>query len=129
MRNFILLAIFSVTILSCSNGDDTTDLKLLGQWNWTGSSGGIAGTTETPQTTGENRKLDISTDSIVFYLNGSADFKTKYTIEKRESLIFNEPREMIIQENGFRQIFELNENKLVLTGDCNDCITSTYVKE
>jgi|TARA_R110002049_G_scaffold28213_4_gene97155 PKD repeat protein len=129
MRNIIILIIIGLTILSCSKNDDETSTDLTGKWNWIVSSGGIAGTTETPQTNGENRKLEISTDSIKSYLNGILNFKTKYTIETRESIIFNETREMIIQENGFRQIFDFSGNKLILTGDCNDCFTSEYIKE
>jgi hypothetical protein len=129
MKNIILLTIIGMTILSCSQNDDNSNKNLIGQWNWIGSSGGIAGTTENPQTTGENRKLEISTDSIKSYRNGTLNFQTKYWIEVRESLIFNEPREMIIQENGFRQILNISGNTLILIGDCNDCFTSEYTKE
>lgn len=129
MKNIILLIIIGMTILSCSKSEDTSYVNLIGNWNWERSSGGISGTTETPQTTGQNRKLIISTDSIKSYLNGILNFKTKYTIETRESLIFNEPREMIIQENGFKQIFTLSGNKLILIGDCNDCFIDEYIRD
>ena len=129
MRNIIILIIIGLIILSCSKDDNETSADLTGKWNWILSSGGIAGTTETPQTSGENRKLEISIDTIKSYLNGILNFKTKYTIETRESIIFNETREMIIQENGFKQIFDFSGNKLILTGDCNDCFTSEYIKE
>lgn len=118
-----------MTILSCSQNDDDSNTSLIGQWNWKGSSGGIAGTTETPQTRGENRKLEISTNSIKSYQNGTLNFQTKYSIEVHKSLIFNEPREMIIQENGFRQILNISGNTLILIGDCTDCFTSKYTKE
>ena len=129
MKNIILLIIIGMTILSCSKSEDTSYVNLIGNWNWEKSSGGISGTTETPQTTGQNRKLIISTDSIKSYLNGILNFKTKYTIETRESLIFNEPMEMIIQENGFKQIFTLSGNKLILIGDCNDCFIDQYIRD
>jgi len=129
MKNFILLAIIGLTILGCSKDDDNSKINLIGNWNWERSSGGIAGTTETPQSTGQIRKLIISSDSIIGYLNGNLDFKTRYTIENGESLIFNEPREMIIQENGFRQILNLTGNRLILIGDCNDCFIDEYIKE
>lgn len=129
VKNSILLAIIGMTILSCSQSDDISNTSLIGEWNWIGSTGGIAGITETPQTTGENRKLKISTDSIKSYQNGALNFQTKYSIEVDESLIFNETREMIIQENGFKQILNISENTLILIGDCNDCFTSEYKKE
>ena len=129
MKNFILLAIIGLTILGCSKDDDNSKINLIGNWNWERSSGGIAGTTESPQSTGQSRKLIISSDSIKGYLNGNLNFKTRYTIENGESLIFNEPREMIIQENGFRQILNLTGNRLILIGDCNDCFIDEYIKE
>ncbi|MDT0689900.1 hypothetical protein RM549_08890 [Salegentibacter sp. F188] len=128
MRNIILLTIIGLTILSCSK-DNNPDPELIGRWIWEGSSGGIAGITETPESTGDNRELDISADSIKSYLNGTLNFQTAYSTETRESVIFNEPREMVIQENGFRQIIEFSGGKLILIGDCYDCYISEYIKE
>ena len=129
MKKILLMAIIGMITLSCSKDDANSNAKIIGKWKWEVSSGGIAGTTETPQSTGQSRKLEISADSIKSYVNGTLNFKTKYTIETRASLIFNEPRQMIIQENGFRQLFNLSENKLFLVGDCNDCFINEYIKE
>ena len=129
MRTALLLISAGFTVLGCSQIDDDTNANLIGEWQWESSSGGIAGTIETPESKGETRKLEITTDSIKSYLDGTLTYKTKYRIETQESLIFNEPREMIIQQNGFREIMELNGNKLILTGDCNDCFTTEYSRE
>ena len=129
MRNIILLTIIGLTFISCSKENDDIRSELIGKWTWIASSGGLAGTTETPQSTGKIRTLEISADSIKSFSNGTLYFKTAYTIETLESQIFNEPREMVIQENGLRQIIELKAAKLILIGDCFDCYTSEYIKE
>jgi len=129
MHKYILLIFVGFSIWSCSVNDEKTTSEIIGTWNWTGSSGGITGTTETPESTGDERKLEISKDSIKSYLNGELNLKTKYTVEIRESLLFNEPRKMIISGNGFNQIIDFNVDTLVLSGDCNDCFTSEYKKE
>lgn len=42
-----------VTALCCSNSDENlNDNQLIGNWNWKSSTGGIAGVTITPESTG-----------------------------------------------------------------------------
>ena len=124
LKKYILLILVGFSIWSCSVNDEKTTGEIIGNWNWIGSSGGIAGTTETPESTGDKRKLEISKDSIKSYLNGELNLKTKYTVETRESLLFNEPRKMIISGSGFKQIIDFDGDDLILIGDCNDCFTS-----
>ena len=124
LKKHILLVLVGFPIWSCSVNDENTTGEIIGNWNWIGSSGRIAGTTETPESTGDERKLEISNDSIKGYLNGELNLKTKYTVETRESLLFNEPRKMIISGNGFKQIIDFDGDDLILIGDCNDCFTS-----
>ena len=88
MKNYLRPFLLVIVFVSCSNNDDDIDNQLVGSWNWLESSGGIAGTTETPQSTGETRKLEISTDLIKSYKNGDLIFKTNYTIKVRKSEIF-----------------------------------------
>jgi hypothetical protein len=129
MHKYILLILVGFSIWSCSVNDKKTSAEIIGTWNWIGSSGGLAGTTETPESTGDERKLVITTDSIKSYLNGALNLKTKYKVETRQSLLFNEPRKMLISGNGFRQIIDFDGKSLVLIGDCNDCFTDGYKKE
>ena len=131
MKQILTIILIGFMILGCSKeNDDNLKTNLIGNWNWVSSSGGLAGTTETPQITEDIRKLEISADSMKNFINGVLNFKTKYTIETRESSIFNKQFRMIIQENGFRQILDFNtDNNLILIGDCEDCYTSEYEKE
>ncbi|MCK0114814.1 hypothetical protein [Gelidibacter sp. F63206] len=129
MKKILVLTLIAFLTLNCS-GDDDAEISstILGQWNWIKSTGGIAGITYTPKSTGENRKIIISSDSIKYFTNGDLISKIKYTIELRD--VYNEPHELIVPEHlGIIQFFELDKNKLILTDYCNDCFVSEYVKE
>lgn len=114
--------------LSCSNDDHDIDDQVLGNWEWIQSSGGIAGTTETPDSTGNSIMLEITRTAIKQFINGTLSFETGYSIKSQESTIFGGIRNMIIYENGFKQSFERVGNKLFLSGECNDCFLSEYEK-
>ena len=129
--NMFLFFSLSCLIWSCSN--DNSDLGLnssiVGNWIWVSSSGGIAGTTETPESTGNNRRLEITNDSTRTFLNGNLISSQKYTLETRESLLFSGVRTMMISEGGFRTIVEFDSGNLILIGDCFDCFSSVYKRE
>lgn len=124
---------FSLSCLIWSCSGDNSDLGLnssiVGNWIWVSSSGGIAGTTETPESTGNNRRLEITNDSTRTFLNGNLISSQKYTLETRESLLFSGVRTMMISEGGFRTIVEFDSGNLILIGDCFDCFSSVYKRE
>ncbi|MGV6831421.1 MAG: hypothetical protein ACWA5P_07665 [bacterium] len=128
MKKKLFLILFGVALLGCSSDDNRSTTDLIGIWDWVASSGGIAGNTETPESTGNQIRLEISSTTIKRYLNGTLTSESEYVIETRESIIFQGPREMIIEENEFQQIIERSGNNLILIGDCNDCFTSEYLK-
>ncbi|NJW52426.1 hypothetical protein [Salinimicrobium oceani] len=103
--------------------------QLMGRWFWTESSGGIAGTTQTPKTSEETVILEINSSSIKRYVNGRLESTRNYTLEIRESLIYGDSREMIIYENGMREMFSVSPGELFLTGDCYDCFQSRYERD
>jgi hypothetical protein len=132
MKNYFLLLFIGIMLVSCSNDDDNapdTSAKIIGNWNWIISSGGIGGWTYTPQSTGNTQRLEISSTTIKYYTNGDLVSESAYTIEIRESVIFSGTREMMIMDNEFRNIIAFDGNTLFLTGDCNDCFGSEYVRE
>ena len=126
MKKILFLTLIVVLTINCSN-DDEKEIRttISGQWDWVKSTGGLAGSTYTPESTGENRKLIISSDSIKYFTNGDLLSKVKYTIELRD--INGESRELIVPDPlGITQFFELNQNKLTLIDYCNDCFVNEY---
>ncbi len=130
MKKFIFLLMTLSFLISCSTTTDTdsTD-QIVGEWVWIESSGGLAGTTETPESTQKEVTLHISNNSIKQYVNGTLESDRPYNIERRESVIYGDTREMIVYDNGFRQIFSTTGNQLILIGDCNDCFQAEYVRK
>lgn len=126
MKNYIFIIFFGITCLSCSKNDNTTNL-LVGTWNWVESSGGIDGRTETPISTGNSIKLEISKNSVKKYLNGNLVSELSYSIqfEKYNGV----QQEIIVYENQPDQIISLNGNYLTLFDKCPDCFQYEYIKD
>ncbi len=128
MKKIIIICLFVFTFSSCSKEDDNLNSNLIGTWNWIGSSGGIDGITETPESTGNQIILKISSDTIKNYINEDLKFISEYKIEIKESNIYNDNRRTIILENAPNKIIEITGDKLILIDDCNDCYMNEYIK-
>ena len=130
MKRLILILLIINVLFSCSTPTHSDAAgQIIGEWVWIESSGGIAGTTQTPESTEKEITLQISNSSIKQFINGTLEANRAYIIERRESLVFGELREMIVYDNGFRQSFSITGNRLVLTDDCNDCFQAEYERK
>ena len=125
---FLLLTLSFLFSCSTTTENDAAD-QIIGEWVWIESSGGLAGTTETPESTEKEITLQITNNSIKQFVNGTLESDRTYNIERRESVIFGDVREMIVYDNGFRQIFSITGKQLILTGDCNDCFQAEYERK
>jgi hypothetical protein len=132
MKNCLLLFVFML-LASCSSESPETSSKktLQGKWEWTGSSGGIAGTTSTPASTNQNIYIEFSDTTYKTYINGKLSSEKPYTIKIQES-IFGDKRPMIVstdpQKYFVAMSFEIKENTLFLSEECYDCFGSGYVR-
>ena len=130
MKKSIFLFFTLSVLISCSTTTDNDSAdQIIGEWVWIESSGGLAGTTGTPESTEKEIILQISNKSIKQFVNGTLESDRPYNIERRESVIFGDLREMIVYNNGLRQIFSITGNQLILTGDCNDCFQAEYERK
>lgn len=127
MKKNILAVVVALLAFGCSKGDDELQKDLIGTWIWMASHGGFAGVHETPENTGEERKIIITPGSLKSYRNGELILEQNFKIDVRESMLFNEPRKMLIMENDFRYLIRFEGEKLILKGDCNDCFTNEYL--
>ena len=113
-------------LISCTTSDTDSVDQIVGEWTWIRSSGGLAGKTETPESTHKEIILKIDDRSIKQFVNGNLESNRTFQIDRRKSVIYGDTREMIIYNNGFRQIFSTAGNHLILSGDCNDCFQDEY---
>ncbi len=119
-----------IVLIGCfQNENDNPNSQLIGEWNWIQSTGGFAGTTETPESTGNEISI-VFTDSIFKrFVNGILDTEENYTIELGESIRNSEETELIIYEYRIKQSFENIDDTLMLYDECIDGYTSKYMKE
>lgn len=130
MKKWILILLLASFTINCSNDDEINiNQKLIGEWKWIESSGGIQGETINPQTTGENRNIEITSDKIKYFTNGVLISEFDYYLIKGESIRTNEKIDLMVYENDRKQSIVLNENKLILYDECYDCYQNEYIKE
>ncbi|TRZ41585.1 hypothetical protein [Robertkochia solimangrovi] len=123
-----LLIVFAFAgILACSTTDDSPQLN--GTWIWTRTTGGIAGLDQTPESTDNIQKLEITSENITYFVNGEKTNTTPYTLEVRTSGIYQKEVPMLIFENGNQLIYALNKDTLTLTDDLVDGFMHSYTRE
>ena len=128
MKN-ILLLIIGFVMMQCSTDKNIPESNtLLGKWNWIESTGGIAGVTLTPKSTGKTIYLEISQNSIKKFVNGSLESEQKYTIQIQSS-IFGGNKPMFVFENDSKSSFEIESDVLFINEECYDCFNNKYKKE
>jgi len=123
--------IFSIIfiLVSCNKESDNNPNKALsGKWDWMQSTGGFAGQTYTPQSTGETVAIEFDNDSIFRqYINGNLDFETTYELKKVEG--YSELFIFYKNENSASIISTLENNTLILLDYGVDGYERTYRKE
>jgi hypothetical protein len=129
MKRFFQLMLFIIPLMSCTTDKIIVEnSSIIEKWNWIESTGGIAGITQTPQSTGKTIQLEITKTKVIKYINGKFDSELNYTIKSGTS-IFGGIRNLIVYENDFRQSFEVTNNHLLLNDECYDCFENKYIRE
>jgi hypothetical protein len=132
--NSILILIFCLILGSCKK--ESTKLNpetstLTGSWNWVYTSGGIAGMTYTPESTGEIRRIEFGVDSIwKYYVNGVLNSASLYHLVKSKSL-FSPDSVLLIKYD----LYSIKQNYIIKTSDtlilqdqCFDCYGHLYTR-
>ncbi|MBT8388013.1 MAG: hypothetical protein KJO12_11430 [Ignavibacteria bacterium] len=128
MRSIVLYFIL-ISIIGCSNEqNEKLHSKLLGKWKWIESSGGIDGRTETPESTGNDVKIEITRTTIKTFVNGILESEINYEIEVGSSIRTTQKTDLILYENGTIHSVLIIGNSLVLFEECYDCFQHNYLK-
>jgi hypothetical protein len=105
MKSKLLFIVFITTfLLSCTK--DRTNTKpasleiptsLIAKWNWDFSTGGYAGITYTPVSTGEARRIEFTADyNFKYYVNDILKSENKFEILKLISVNNHDSTLMVI---------------------------------
>ncbi|NOG47772.1 MAG: hypothetical protein HND50_21215 [Calditrichaeota bacterium] len=120
MKNFLFLLLISFTAYFCSTNttDPVEEESIIGEWDWVVSTGGIAGWTITPFSTGVNWSYSFYADStVVFAKNDTAVLTSKFRIIEDT---------LKIDATPIDQIIKIENDKLTMREDCIDCYEHVY---
>ncbi|WP_319479392.1 hypothetical protein [uncultured Draconibacterium sp.] len=128
MNKFFLLVISFVLVLTSCSDETIPPKDLIGNWNWIISSGGIAGTTYTPEITGETIVLEFTSDSMYKqYRNDSLIANCEFSIIQSESIYNHEITNMIECDCSLIRSFSFNaDGNLILADEVYDGFISQY---
>lgn len=102
------------------------DRGILGRWTWVESTGGIAGITQTPSSTGETRSLRFDGSVVETFRDGQLLRTDAYSIRRTTD---REGFEIVYQGSAAAfpsQDVDLQDHTLVLVDPCCDGFTSRY---
>lgn len=135
----VLLIVCVLSLSACcldseSNGEDNN--PIVGSWNWYKSSGGFAGTVQTPESTGETRKVIFQDNgSVTFYANDEATLSATFTLANEKTIYSEHPIPVVKVEGdvlGTALLFAYSfpdNNELELKDNFFDGFTHNYRKE
>lgn len=103
--------------------------ELLGSWKWLNSSGGIGGWTETPESTGQNIRIEITKERYLKYINDTLEADMSYSLDIDTTGVYSRDSLLIRYENGHEQTYRTQGDTLYLIdAACLDCYGHTYKK-
>ncbi|MDJ1469107.1 hypothetical protein [Xanthocytophaga flava] len=127
----ILLAFTQCNTNSVSPTEKYSSTDLVGRWVWVQSSGGIAGTTNTPASTNETIEVEFTTDAHQrIYKNGQLISDLTYQIIQDTSMYTGKIASQIDYGHGsFRTSYDFDKGDLILAQECFDCFVSRYTRK
>ena len=125
MRIVILMTLG--VVLACDNGVEP-DSPFLGKWTWVSSSGGFAGTIETPASTGKVISVEFTRKKFRKYVNSVLTEEMKYSVATEKSIFSTSELEIITYSHDWRQSYLVKGDTLFLSDECYDCFGHVYVK-
>jgi len=130
MKFYAIVLIAFLLSLSCCSilGSNSNHSDIVGNWKWIKSTGGFAGHTITPDSTGySQQQLHFSKDHKFLF------FQADTLVTSGQYSLSNQSGNIIINYNAATgsdlpdQWIEFNKNDtLILKDRCADCYTSTY---
>ena len=126
----------ALALLACAPGNggvkraDAPDSpNIIGSWNWTETTGGIAGITKTPESSGETWSIEFKKDGTFREVRNGVEHTGSYGIQIRESIFDHQQRPALLMEGRQIMIIELpGPDRLHLSDNVYDGFNSTFTK-
>ncbi|TDD96172.1 hypothetical protein [Flavobacterium cellulosilyticum] len=125
---FLLLILTSCTDQNDSNNEGNS---LSATWVWVSSSGGIAGVTNTPKSTGNSIELIMTSDfNYTIYTNGSITSQGTYKMSTQKCIHDNTIKNSLIFSNNTEMTIEkINPINILLSDDYYDGFDNLYTRK
>lgn len=127
MKKIIFLILISF-LFSCERDIENSE-NLIGKWNWVKSTSGFEGIVETPSSTGKNIAIEFSRSKVKIYENGILESEKNYKIQTKKSEVGGKRRVIVYDPYQTDQSFFIENNTLILSDECLDCLYHEYVRE
>ena len=132
MKKFLML-ILLIPFLSCENESEENcglvSCDYIGEWSWTSTYGSIAGSTWTPESTGEERTLIIDETEMSFFTNDSLVLKTNYEVFESDTILGDTIKRTFIKYDGWTRLLMADMNTLEMRDFCADCYDDFYERK
>ncbi len=131
MRKLLLIGLVLGFVQCQSNSGVAPSDTLEGRWVWIQSTGGFAGTTNTPASTHQTIELEFTTDQHQrVYIDGQLSSDMTYHIIRDTSISTGQPTDMIEYDSSSpRSTYRFDKGDLILFDECYDCFTSIYSRK
>ncbi|MEJ2697782.1 MAG: hypothetical protein P8013_14180 [Candidatus Sulfobium sp.] len=130
---YCALVVLVICLVGCGSGTvSESNESIVGSWVWYETSGGLAGVHETPEITGESRKVVFEDNGkVTFYTNGEMIFSSTYTLATEKTIIAEDPLPVVkVEGNSFIYAYSFpSPDELTLQENVFDGFTYKYRRE
>ena len=129
-KKLALITLLGFIFFSCEKAALNETDSILGKWNWKTTSGGIAGFTDTPESTGKKIRIEFTSDSIYkLYLNDTLKVACSFhTFSDRSDSQLKDNLILFENKTTFDHYSVINYNTLFLSDKMDDGYTSEFVR-
>jgi len=106
--------------------------RIVGTWQWIESTGGIAGVTRTPASTGESiRAIFTSKGTYQKYVNNQVEIDATYSMEEGPTIYSTELGNIMhyTGEAFAHSVVISTMDTLLIRDECYDCFIHTFVRD
>jgi hypothetical protein len=128
---FCVISVLAILMGCTKNTTDITPADLVGTWEWVKTSGGIAGSTQTPQTLGYTYRVTYTKDGryLQYDKDNKLAYDESYVISRATSMLDNKERDMVTLDASTTFSFEIRNDSLFLYQEAYDGNNVTFVKK
>ena len=127
IMKYLSLLCLVLFAFSCQQ-EEIKQNELLGNWEWTRTYGSIAGIETTPESTGMEQSLEISEETISFFIDGELTSELTYDAFESDTIIGDNILRKFISYDGDTKRYILQNDSLSIFDLCEDCYDSHYVR-